>query len=193
MPKQPFDDREPSPLEAFDPRDLPDPDFSVPDFVVPEVGWRTWATPIKLPRYGVPPKLYSASQDYYWVPRQEGVATCTRCKADVPGEGCYCGFYAARNLEHLTQLGYERHGQFPSLAKLGFKPHEVIRIVGECSLWGKVIPASQGWRASKAYPKTLYVEWEHRHLAEPLADSYGVPVLLRLMTRVDEVLKGSGI
>ena len=193
MPRGPMDDREPSPFQEFDPRDLPDPEFRVPDFTEPAVGWRTWATPVTLPKFGVAPKLYSASQDYCWVPRQEGVATCRSCKNNVPGEGCYCGFYAARNLEHLTQLGYERHGMFPALARMGFGPEQVVRIVGEASLWGKVIPAEQGWRASKSYPKVLYVEWEHRHLAGPLSESYGVPVLLRTMLKLDALLKGAGI
>ena len=195
MPKQPNDDREPPRFAEFDPRDLPDPDFTVPDSVEPEVGWRTWATPIALPKFGVPPKLYSASHDYYWVPRQEGVATCSRCKDNVPGEDHDhgCGFYAARNLEHLTQLGYEHHGQFPALARMGFGSEQAVRVVGECSLWGKVIPASQGWRAQKAYPKTLYVEWEHRHLIGPLAESYGCEVILRTMLKLDSLLKGAGI
>jgi hypothetical protein len=188
-----MDDREPPRFEEFDPRDLPDPDFTVPDSVEPEVGWRTWATPIALPKFGVPPKLYSASQDYYWVPRQEGVATCIECKNDVPGEHCGCGFYAARDLEHLTQLGYERHGMFPALSRMGFQPEQVVRVVGEVLLWGKVIPAAQGWRSSKAYPKTVYVEWEHRHLAGPLAESYGCDVLLRTMLKLDDLLKGAGI
>ncbi len=46
--------------------------------------------------------------------------------------------YAAKNLEHLRQFGYEGRG-----------------IHGEVYLWGTVVEHELGWRAQFAYPKSL--------------------------------------
>jgi len=51
---------------------------------------------------------------------------------------CTCGVYAAKNLEHLRQFGYEGRG-----------------IRGEVFLWGTVVEHEFGWRSQFAYPKTL--------------------------------------
>jgi hypothetical protein len=51
---------------------------------------------------------------------------------------CTCGVYAAKNIEHLRQLGYEGRG-----------------IRGEVHLWGTVVEHELGWRAQFAYPKSL--------------------------------------
>ena len=53
---------------------------------------------------------------------------------------CTCGVYAAKNIEHLRQLGYEGRG-----------------IRGEVHLWGTVVEHELGWRAQFAYPKTLFL------------------------------------
>jgi hypothetical protein len=42
---------------------------------------------------------------------------------------CTCGVYAAKNIEHLRQLGYEGRG-----------------IRGEVHLWGTVVEHELGWR-----------------------------------------------
>jgi hypothetical protein len=57
-----------------------------------------------------------------------------------PHSDCTCGVYAAKNLEHLLQYGYERRG-----------------IHGEVYLWGTVVEHKLGWRAQFAYPKSLYL------------------------------------
>jgi len=49
-------------------------------------------------------------------------------------------------------------------------------VVGEVSLWGKIIHHERGWRASCAYPRHLYVFAEDAMLAETLRERYGVPV-----------------
>ena len=51
---------------------------------------------------------------------------------------CTCGIYAAKNSEHLRQIGYADGG-----------------ICGEVYLWGTVVEHKFGWRAQFAYPKYL--------------------------------------
>jgi hypothetical protein len=48
--------------------------------------------------------------------------------------------YAAKNLEHLREIDYERLG-----------------IHGEVYLWGTVVEHRLGWRAQFAYPKSLFL------------------------------------
>jgi hypothetical protein len=59
---------------------------------------------------------------------------------EPPQTNCTCGVYAAKNLEHLCQFGYEGRG-----------------IHGEVYLWGTVVEHELGWRAQFAYPKTLFL------------------------------------
>lgn len=87
----------------------------------------------------------------------------------VPGEGCTCGLYSAKTQKHLMGMGYrkydaERTGQF--------------RVMGEVSLWGKIVEGTQGWRAEFGYPRNLLVPFEAYALVAPLKDAYGVPVEL---------------
>ena len=57
---------------------------------------------------------------------------------DVPHRTCTCGIYAAKNSEHLRQIGYAEGG-----------------ICGEVYLWGTVVEHKLGWRSQFAYPKSL--------------------------------------
>lgn len=151
----------------------PDPKLVVPDLTDAVEGWRAWGVPRTMPRYGVPPKLYSVTYgNYYWAPRKAMVATCSyRCDAeDVPGEQCSCGFYSAKTLEHLMSMGYHQYDA---------EANGYYHVVGQVANWGKVIEGSQGWRAQKAYPKKLYVPFEAWPLAKPLSKAYGVPVELK--------------
>ena len=59
---------------------------------------------------------------------------------ELPHPDCTCGIYAAKNIEHLRQFGYERRG-----------------IQGEVYLWGTVVEHKLGWRAQFAYPKSLFL------------------------------------
>jgi hypothetical protein len=145
--------------------------FRAPDLVGHMEGWRAWNVSAQLPRFGTAPKLYSVTHSsYYWQPRKLSRAICSQDPSHVPGEKCGCGFYAAKDLDHLLTLGYsnydaEASGQFC--------------VVGQLAMWGKVIEGSQGWRAEKAYPVKLFVPFEAHYLAKPLSDAYGVPVQLR--------------
>jgi hypothetical protein len=107
----------------------------IPDLISPIVGHRVWRWDAAGLRSlnGKP-----------WSPRQPLAAKCGAGKADaaheVPQTDCTCGVYAAKNLEHLRQLGYEGCG-----------------IRGEVHLWGTVVEHELGWRAQFAYPKTLFL------------------------------------
>lgn len=154
----------------YDPRKTPEPDFRAPDVIGTVEGWRAWAVDLKLPRFGVPPKLRSVSFGaYYWTPRRRAMAECEKCGQDVPGEHCTCGFYSAKNLRHLMGMGY--HVYDPD--------NGAIRVVGRLACWGKVVEGTQGWRTQYAYPVKLYVPFEAHHLAIPLKKAYGVPIRLK--------------
>lgn len=156
----------------FDPSLAPDENFRIPDLAEAVEGWRAWGVPADPPPYGAFPKLYSVSHSqYFWVPRREMIAECEKCPDDdLPGEKCGCGFYSAKTLEHLMSMGYhqydaERQGMF--------------HVVGRVANWGKVIPATQGWRAQKSYPIELFIPFEAHRLAQGLKEAYGVPVRLK--------------
>jgi hypothetical protein len=106
------------------------------------------------------------------MPREAKKAECVKGRKHterLPVESCRCGFYATRDLEQLlTETNYHYVA-----ARSG------ITVIGEVSMWGKVIPASQGWRAEIAYPRELFLPYEAWDKAAPLAEAYGVPVRLR--------------
>ena len=119
--------------------------MNIPDYISPVVGYRVWqwkATGLK--------SLNGES----WVPGRALVAGCRAaalgtivgCAKAVPDTDelphwdCTCGVYAAKNLKHLRQLGYEGRG-----------------IYGEVYLWGTVLEHTRGWRAKFAYPKSLFL------------------------------------
>jgi hypothetical protein len=63
------------------------------------------------------------------------------------------------------------------------EPGDLHRVIGEVALWGWVVVADAGWRASHAYPARIVVPSRRpdgrRAPAEQLASalsSYGVPV-----------------
>jgi preprotein translocase subunit YajC len=117
----------------------------IPDYISPIVGYRVWrwnATGL------------SSLNGEPWLPGRPLAAGCRaaargtivgRAKAmhgphELPHSDCTCGVYAAKNMEHLRQFGYERRG-----------------IHGEVYLWGTVVEHKLGWRAQFAYPKTLFL------------------------------------
>lgn len=151
--------------------------FAVPDAIEPIVAWRFW-------RVGSGDRLLRSltGRHQRWEP---GRALEARCRFDdvdrsewryqvvsgfspdphpAPAEGCTCGLYAARSLEHLRAqplFGLSR------------------TVVGQVSLWGKVIPGQHGFRAQFAYPTRLSVSeaalGRDPCLLEALA-AYHVPV-----------------
>jgi len=156
-------------------------DFQAPDLVGVCEGWRAWNVERELPPFGMPPKLYSATYGYFWTPRKRARAECQKDSSHVPGEACTCGFYAAKDLGHLRQMGYSAY----------MENGPQVTIVGQLAMWGKVIEGTQGWRSEYAYPVKLFVPFEAWRLAKPVARAYGVPVeLLNLLD--PEAMPGDG-
>jgi hypothetical protein len=84
---------------------------------------------------------------------------------EPPRRRCRCGIYAV-------------HGPKQVLAAVGLEKTRAL-VVGEVSLWGRVVVARRGWRAEWAYPKRLFVIQgetdEEADLVEGL-ETYGIPV-----------------
>lgn len=81
------------------------------------------------------------------------------CKSS-PAQDCSCGIYALKGSVELPNV---------------FKPDDPAFVVGEVYLWGRVIEATNGYRAEFAYPKRLYVVNGSEKLATQLSLTYGVP------------------
>jgi hypothetical protein len=118
---------------------------SIPDYISPVVGYRVWQWDAA--------GLRSLNGEP-WLPGRPLAAGCGaaargtivgRAEAvhsahEPPHSDCTCGIYAAKNIEHLRQSGYERYG-----------------IHGQVYLWGTVVEHERGWRGQFAYPKSLFL------------------------------------
>jgi len=143
----------------------------VPDVVGEIVAYRAWKV-IGTKRM---PLLGSVTHGgTVWHPDRWTVATCngkTHCwkcvDKRVPGEGCTCGLYAARDRRHLSGMGYNKES--------ASRPNPVV--IGEVGLVGKVIPGSQGYRAEKGRVVRLFVPFHQWEWIEPLEALYDVPAL----------------
>jgi hypothetical protein len=113
---------------------------NIPDYISPVVGYRVWQWN--------PTGLRSLNGEP-WLPGRPVEARCRIVPAasqvrvvdspdEAPDRNCTCGVYAAKNVEHLRQLGYASYG-----------------VCGEVYLWGTVVEHRLGWRAQFAYPKNL--------------------------------------
>lgn len=112
-------------------------ELGIPDGIEPLVGWRYWRADEGW--------LCSLNKLKTWPARRPLVAQCHlgMDHGPLPGEQCGCGIYAAVDLPTLKELVQ------PAL--------DSPIVVGEVSLWGKVIPAELGYRAEFAYPRRLWV------------------------------------
>ncbi len=120
-------------------------DGAIPDAVSPIVGWRYW----NLDEKGV---LKSTVVEDRWEPKSAKTAICRPLPGQLdhkhvphpsPHASCTCGCYAAKDLENLRKIV-----RFIYTNRL---------VVGEVSLWGRVIPAEHGFRSEFAYPKKLFI------------------------------------
>jgi hypothetical protein len=104
---------------------------SVPDYISPIVACRIWRWDAAGLRSlnGKP-----------WAPRQPLAAKCVAGNAhdahEPPHLDCTCGVYAAKDGEHLRQLGYEGRG-----------------IRGEVHLWGTVVEHELGMACPVRVPQ----------------------------------------
>lgn len=103
----------------------------------PVAGWRYWQLQ---PSTGM---LRSVTHRIVkWEPGQALQAVCLIGGHAAPAAGCACGIHAAPSLALLRQEG------------LCLKPSEPL-VVGEVSLWGRVVTDDHGIRAEHAYPRRL--------------------------------------
>ena len=133
-------------------------------------------------------RLRSVVFDTVWPAEAELAAGCnrvwTRVRAhlpwrdepehDVPVSRCSCGIYATDDPELAAEYLY--------LYNEVHQPRVLYRAIGLVSLWGSVVEAESGWRATFAYPKRIFLPRSQRRtdvetLRRGLSD-YGVPVEL---------------
>ena len=79
---------------------------------------------------------------------------------DCGGSFHGCGFYAGRTHAHLIDLGYAYYADH----------HPTV--IGRIQMEGKVIPASNGFRAQKVRIQTIYVPHQFWELANALKKTY---------------------
>ena len=127
-----------------------------PDLAAAVVGWRVWAASQERDELVLRSVVYPSR----WPAGERFEAVCgNRARFGVigrvlpiaaheaPGEDCGCGIYAARTpdiaLRYLGRLGLIRGAR--------------AALIGQVSLWGRVIECESGWRASYAYPSCLFL------------------------------------
>jgi hypothetical protein len=135
-----------------------------PDYVEPIEAWRLWAVGPDGHRLRLRSLLFAA----VWAPGEPLVAGCQHRRRTLrrpwravatdhaaPEERCHCGIYGVRDRTDARRY-----------AALPLPAWAVCRAIGRVALWGEVVEAELGWRASSAYPLELYV-------AAPLGRSLG--------------------
>ena len=98
------------------------------------VAWRGWS----LVEEEGEVRLSSLTRAESWRPRAPHAASCSKGRRPTPQRRCRCGVYATTTPEALGGLRSLPGG-----------------VVGEVSLWGRVIEHGQGYRAEVAYPGRL--------------------------------------
>ena len=167
-----------------------------PDYVEPFSGWRIWTVVVREGRA----RLQSPTFFEDWAPREVFEATCRKRFREryrpwrsygtghaPPADGCDCGVYA------MFEPGELAH--FFRTTVMGPRVH--YHVFGRVSLWGDVVEADRGWRASSAYPAELWLPEMDYHVGRSLgiakaeADlaAYGVPLNVRRGTPPRDLLR----
>jgi hypothetical protein len=106
----------------------------IPTFVEAVTAWRGWS----LVEVAGELRLSSLTRPEIWTPRAPHAASCAKGRTPTPQRRCRCGVYAAVSPEALVGLQSLPGG-----------------VVGEVSLWGRVIEHGRGYRAEVGYPARL--------------------------------------
>jgi hypothetical protein len=157
---------------------------AAPDYVEPIVGWRTWL----VVQEGEGFRLRSVVYDALWSLRTELVARCLHRALPVPRRrrSKHVPPVAAAAAASTRRVSPPRPRPISRDAP-GAETLSVHRVIGTVSLWGRVVECTRGWRASRAYPKAIYVPamrapyWLRAERAEEVAlalTAYDVPVEL---------------
>lgn len=118
----------------------------------PLIGYRGWS----ISHDG----LLVSANGTLWPERHAFIAAQTHCNCAsmAPGNECTCGIYCFKTLgELMAETSYAN-----------------MAVVGSVSLWGKVIAHEVGYRARKAYPRTLYYEPHNMGKIHALANAYAI-------------------
>lgn len=146
----------------------------------PVVGWRVWT----LVETTDGPELRSVVYAHPWPIREPLRSVCE------PG-GCLgarwstqphsCGIHAFKDRDGASA--------FPSLWEARrFQQHAVHGqyVIGQVSLWGRVVEHERGYRGALAYPFAIFLTEAQRRFAAPLASRYGVDVLVDPRTALEQ-------
>jgi len=149
--------------------------ITAPDYVTPTIGWRVWYALDT----GPSAMLSSVIHRVPWPYATPLAASCLKLRIPIwpftrsrrheaPDATCRCGIYAG----HVSTLDQ----YLPDVLEWADR----IPVVGRVSLWGRVHEHDGGWRASFAYPETLFVPivGDASRVARVIADlhRYRVPV-----------------
>jgi hypothetical protein len=130
-----------------------------PDLAAPIAGWRVW----RLGRDAGGPLLTSPMRSLTWLPRRATTATCAAGCEGPPGWDCRCGLYALAGFADLGEL-------------LAYRDEPLV--LGCTALWGRVVEATAGWRAERAYPLVLFARADDALPSGMLAAAARLGVLL---------------
>lgn len=144
-----------------------------PDYVQVITAWRAWAVVYANDGW----RLKALGVDHVWEPKKQLDARCTKNSGGLtfrlgsfgqaekveqhpaPQMDCTCGVWAFKELDSLVAAIGSSYGQ--------------IRVLGQVSLWGRVVETVNGYRAQHAYPSEL---WLLDNSLEELGLIYDVPV-----------------
>ena len=143
----------------------------------PVVAWRAWA----LVETGEGPELRSVVYAHPWPARAALRMACEPggCRgARWPMQLHACGIHAFKDRADAVA--------FPSMWEARRFPQGAFpeqSVVGQVSLWGRVVEHERGYRGELAYPYALLLSPDQGRFAAPLAARYNVDVLVEPHTR----------
>lgn len=128
----------------------------IPDYVQVITAWRAWSV-VNEGGY----RLKALGAEHIWQPKAPVEAACIYSSAShpAPQSACTCGVWAFKELNSLVAAIGGTYGE--------------IKVLGQVSLWGRVVETENGYRAEKAYPSEL---WLLDSSLEELGLIYDVPV-----------------